>query len=404
MAFAANDATVIVLRGVAKLDGKTLALKDTVPQGATIKTEAKSFVKLLFPDKTQMNVGPDTTLKIERTQAGEPGLVNLVGGQLRAKVTKDLLQGENEGNKDKLLIKTKTAAMGIRGTDFNVTFNPQNEITALITFEGTVAMTRMDANSNPQQALQTSDSLQMVSAGQFSGAQPDLPQASQPVKISPAQLESLKSNDSFQGLGEKLAKSDVVASPVPPGVDPKNFSSGATTPTGGPPPEGFFNAQSGSYAPRAGGFVDLNSGRYIPPPPGSSFDPNTGVFVPPTAAGNFDPNTGMYVPPKGLNLDPVKGFVPEATPTGTISQAQAMATALNYASQPNMAGVAITFDKLFTPLAGGPMPPPPPPPPPGSFPPPPDYPLDDPTCPTCQSDNINHLPTSTNVHFQITVQ
>ena len=35
-------------------------------------------------------------------------------GQIRAKVTKDLLQGGNNGSPEKMLIKTKTAAMGIR--------------------------------------------------------------------------------------------------------------------------------------------------------------------------------------------------------------------------------------------------------------------------------------------------
>jgi len=91
----ADGGTVILVRGSAKTDaGKTLALKDVVTPGTTVKTESKSFVKLLFADQTQMNIGPDTTLKLEQTRAGDPGLVNLVGGQIRAKVTKDLLKSQ----------------------------------------------------------------------------------------------------------------------------------------------------------------------------------------------------------------------------------------------------------------------------------------------------------------------
>ncbi len=436
VAFAAPEgATVILLRGTAKTqDGKTLSLKDVVKPGTTVKTEAKSFVKLLFADQSQMNVGPDTTLKIEPTKPGEPGLVNLVGGQIRAKVTKDLLKGNDD--KDKLLIKTKTAAMGIRGTDFNVSFNSRNQVTALITFEGSVAMVKADANEPPFAALaRAGDALQMVGAGQFSGAQPDRDQATIPVKISPAQLESLKSNENFAGLGEKAQdRPAALASPVPPGVDPKNFSSGtdkglqsamgalvgsdgkspvAVGTQGGPPPEGFFNKQTGEYAPRAGGFIDLATGLYLPPPPGSSFDPITGVFVPPKAAGEFNPATGMYVPPAGVALDPVKGFVAETSGGGAdTKQATAMVAALNFATNPALAGQSATFTPLFAPTASGTMLPPPPPPLPGTLPlpppgallpPPPEGPVDDPTCTTCLQDNINQVPTNTNVQFNITV-
>ncbi len=439
MAFAAPEgATVILLRGTAKTqDGKTLALKDIVKPGTTVKTEAKSFVKLLFADQSQMNVGPDTTLKIEPTKPGDPGIVNLVGGQIRAKVTKDLLKGNQD--KDKLLIKTKTAAMGIRGTDFNVSFNLLNQVTALITFEGSVAMVKADPNEPPFVALaRAGDALQMVGAGQFSGAQPDRDQATIPVKISPAQLESLKANENFAGLGEKSQdKPNAMASPVPPGVDPKSFSSGsekglqsslgalagsdgpgpvAGGAQEGPPPEGFFNKQTGEYAPRAGGFIDLATGIYLPPPPGSSFDPNTGVFVPPKAAGEFNPATGMYVPPAGVELDPVKGFVadsPSGGPAGSgTAETSAIVAALNFSTDPALAGQTATFTPLFAPTGGDSMLPPPPPPPPGSLPPPPpggflppppEGPVDDPTCTTCLQDNINQTPTNTNVQFNITV-
>lgn len=413
ISFAAAGGTVILLRGTAKVDGgKTLALKDSVRPGNTIKTEAKSFVKILFADQTTMNIGPDTTLKIEETKAGDPSLVNLVGGQIRAKVTKDLLQGDKGGSPEKMMIKTKTAAMGIRGTDFSVSFNAQNQVTALITFEGNVAIARAEAGQDVAAAL-SSGNVQSVGPGQFSGAQPDLAQASTPVKISPTQLESLKANESFQGVGEKAAqKADTLSSPIPPGVNAIAFSSAPVQAASGsgPPPEGFFDPNTGAYAPRAGGFIDLNSGRYIPPPPGSSFDPNTGVYVPPKAAGQIDPVTGMYVPPKGVELDPVKGFVPEKGAAAPPAQAQALATALNFAVRPDNAGKQVSFDKLFTPnAAGAPALPPPPPPPPGTFdpsklPPPIEEPVDDPTCPSCILDNIQQNPLNTNVQFNITVQ
>src|SRR5690606_7111469 len=100
---------------------------------------------------------------------------------------------------------------------------------------------------------------------------------------------------------------------------------------------------------------------------GSSFDPNTGVYTPPRALGNFDPQTGNYVPLKGVELDPVKGFVAEASPAapapgaapqpGTPApatpppQVLAMVQALNQSIRLESAGRQVSFDKTFTPTA-----------------------------------------------------
>jgi hypothetical protein len=84
-----GSATVVVIRGNAKTDaGAALKMQDKVAPGTTVITGPRSFVRLLFPDQTQLNVGPDSTMKIEPTKPGEASIVDLVGGQLRAKVTK----------------------------------------------------------------------------------------------------------------------------------------------------------------------------------------------------------------------------------------------------------------------------------------------------------------------------
>ncbi|NUM89724.1 MAG: FecR domain-containing protein, partial [Bdellovibrionales bacterium] len=400
----AGDATVVLLRGSAKTSaGKTLALKDVVPMGATVTTAGKSFVKLLFQDNTQLNIGPESTVKIELSQPGDPGMVNLVSGQIRAKVTKDILQGGGDG-KDKMHVKTKTAAMAVRGTDFNVVFNQQNGNTALVTFEGTVAMARLQGSESPVAAL--SDRAVMVTEGQYSGTNPELPQPSLPVRLSPAQFSALQANETFTEAAP-AARTERAGSPVPPGVDPRSFASGAdqsveqkigtlaggtaepTTNTPGDraaPPEGSFNAATGEFAPRAGGFVDMSTGIYVPPPPGSAFDPNTGVYVPPPAMGGVDPATGSYVPPQGLALDPVKGFVvdqPSAAGTASdpAASARSLAESLNSSMDPKRAGETVTFEGPLLPMPGTQAPLPP-----GTLPPLTfrmDEPVSDPTCPTC---------------------
>lgn len=467
---AIGAATVVMLRGTAKTaNGKPIAEHDKVSPGTTVVTATRSFVRLLFPDNTQLNVGPDTTMKIETEKAGDASIVDLVAGQIRAKVTKDPMANHDGGPvKEKMVVKTKTAAMGIRGTDFNVSFNQQNNITALITFEGNVAMAKLDGAAGALAALHQDKGVQSVGAGQFSGVSPDQAQASVPVKISPSQLETLKGNSEFKGLGARQEKQAVMASPVPPGVDPKSFASGsekslqaavakavgegklanamaeahkeeAPDAKNSAPPEGFLNKKTGEYAPRAGGFIDLASGRYVPPPAGSSFDANTGVFVPPRAMGSVDPVTGMYVPPKGVDLDPVKGFVAEAKPSAAAvasadpSSARlpssaaaappppavaALVTAMNTQSTPEASTKPVTMDSTFSgggsavnggAYAAPTLPPPsttPPPPPPKNTDPVADRPISN----NCATDNscggvgtTTTAPTGSNVNFHINV-
>ena len=78
---------------------------------------------------------------INKYPKDEPGLISLVNGKIRSQVSKDVLARAKDGGDDtKLYIRTKSAAMGIRGTDLQVVFNPENNMTSLVTFEGEVVM------------------------------------------------------------------------------------------------------------------------------------------------------------------------------------------------------------------------------------------------------------------------
>src|SRR5690606_25802001 len=141
-------AKAIIVRGKALAqspDGKVVQVNKGMwfKEGTQIRTEDKSFVKLIFVDKSQMNLGPNSHMKIDTFPQNDPGIVTLVKGQLRSKVTKNYMEMEQK-NKSKLFIKTKTAAMGVRGTDFQVNYTPETNFTALVTFEGAVAMAKID--------------------------------------------------------------------------------------------------------------------------------------------------------------------------------------------------------------------------------------------------------------------
>jgi hypothetical protein len=277
-----------------------------------------------------MNVGPDSQMKIDSFPKSEPGVITLVKGKVRSKVTKNYMDMKDK-DKSKLFIKTKTAAMGVRGTDFQVSFNPMNQATSLVTFEGAVAMAKLMGAIPPRgmqgmlEKVVSSPSAVMVRRGQYSGSSPKTKRATIPIKISPVQLETLESNETpgvqsdKKGASSKPKKS--FRNVVPPGMDSKtvaNEESGvdkAMTDTMGsgavrnvkkqveaeigpiadaPPPEGMVDSATGAIAPTAGGFIDLDTAQYVPPPEGSTYDANAGVYVPPADVGYVDPATGNF--------------------------------------------------------------------------------------------------------------
>ena len=149
----AKVATVLLLKGIVKaklLDGKTIDLKkdQTLPEGAEVITSDRSFVKLIFIDKSIINLGPSSSMQIQAFPKKEAGIIKLIRGQMRAEVTKNYMEIDDK-TKSKLYVQTKTSAMGIRGTDFQVNYNPANQNSSLIVFEGKVVMAHIDrANQN----------------------------------------------------------------------------------------------------------------------------------------------------------------------------------------------------------------------------------------------------------------
>jgi hypothetical protein len=383
-------AKAIIVKGKVSVlvDGKVTPVKrgDWLPEGAQVKTEPKSFTKLIFIDKSTMNVGPDSQMKIDSFPKSKPGVITLVKGKVRSKVTKNYMNMKDK-DKSKLFIKTKTAAMGVRGTDFQVSFNPMNQATSLVTFEGAVAMAKLMGAIPPRgmqnmlEKVVSSPAAVMVRRGQYSGSSPKTKRATIPIKISPVQLETLESNETpglpteKKGASNKPKKN--FRSVVPPGMDSKTVAneesgvdkamtdamgSGAVRtvekqveaeigPIGdAPPPEGMVDVATGAIAPTAGGFVDLDTAQYVPPPEGSTYDANAGVYVPPPEVGYVDPATGNFTN-DNYELQP-DGTFTEKPPEMTTSTTTTDGATREIAS----------IDSGDAPPPPGDEPPPPPPP------------------------------------------
>ena len=322
-------AKVIVLKGdvFVSQSGRFQKLKKGtwVLEGSTIKTRKRSFVKFLFIDKSHLSLGPQSQAKIQSFPKDKAGIIDLLKGEARAQVIKNHLEKNQE--KSKFFVHTKTAAMGVRGTDFKVIYNSTNKATTLIVFEGVVKITKMSESLQRSQNNQSlldrelnKNKAVSVRTGEYSGTDSRSQKIKPPVKISPFQLEAIKKSNSWIQSPSKKKKKRV-RSLIPPGISPKKVITGTQTiekeiiGTFGKEKGGAIikaakkNIEEKKNIPspkkltekdlRPGGFVDLQTGSYFPPPKEKEeIDKKPDISFPEEKLGTFDDKTGSYIPPK----------------------------------------------------------------------------------------------------------
>jgi hypothetical protein len=319
--FAANKVAVVkLLRGQANVltMGKTEPLKvdQWVEDGSVIKTSVKSFVKLVFIDKSQMNLGPSSEMKIEKFDGKEASVIDLVKGKVRSQVTKDYLQIKDQ-EKSKMFIKTPNAVLGVRGTDFLVSTNGQNSATVL--FEGSVVFNNLtDRGSLSIDKLE--DIVERgvrINPGEFSVVEVDRQMPTVPSVLNVKQRETLESNTTFDsGRQPSSAAVESAKSIVPEGLSGLSVSNTSQTlktevaqiSAAQPAPvasgvatnaQGFISGNS--VKPANGSFLHIESGTVIPPAADSIFDSNTNSFIP--APGNGKVATdGSFEPPANVQI------------------------------------------------------------------------------------------------------
>ena len=118
----------------------------------TITTLDKSFVKIQLVDKSTFSLGSNSTSKLtefEMTQPNERNVtIDLIKGMMRSHFIVKNKKGE-------MKVRTTSAVMGVRGTEFINTVNLDS--TELILIEGSVSVTRLSDNRtllvNPEEKL-----------------------------------------------------------------------------------------------------------------------------------------------------------------------------------------------------------------------------------------------------------
>ena len=350
-------AKVIYLRGKStclspgEKKARKIKSSDKFVEDDSILTYDKSILKIRFFDKSVTTLGSRSKLVIKKSNPDKGSILGLLKGKIRSSMKTD--------KKKRLFIKTRSAAIGVRGTDFQTIYNHKIFATSLITFNGQVAMAKIRqkrgthqqrkkiSSSNPNSNVDTitiklaatnefdefsefdklldQEKAVKVNPGRFSTTVASLERATVPVKISPTQYKLLKENKNLKEskkseeiIKEKIETEQIIEEPP------------ETVLADEPPPEGFFNEKTQEFAPRAGGYLDPETGIYVPPEKTAKFDKLNKVYIPSEKMGGITSKTGNYAAPEGLELNAKNGFiVDKKLPTTEKSELLAMQTNLN---------------------------------------------------------------------------
>lgn len=120
-------------------------LGQQVFNGNIVRTGGKdSKARIVFQNGDQFNIGSGTTYEIhfekDDKSKNPQSVVNLIYGKIRAVVSKN-------GPRNNLKIKTRSASMGVRGTDFFVEHKGSSKDTAVSVIRGAVAI-KLDRAKN----------------------------------------------------------------------------------------------------------------------------------------------------------------------------------------------------------------------------------------------------------------
>lgn len=206
--------------------------------GETVVSGKDSRAKIVMSDRNVMNISPETTLKIEQytndPKTGEKNVqLNLLDGKARNNV-----EQKYDGEKSKFIMKTATAVAGVRGTQFFVAYNAQNQTTQVVTLKGQVSFAPVTVDGSVGKPV-------MVNKGQATSVSPGAVAPEPPKTLPKEELNKVdKETTAATNPAPKEAAPAADKKSAEKKEDAKSDSSGK-------------NAQSGDAA---GGNAQANSG------------------------------------------------------------------------------------------------------------------------------------------------
>lgn len=173
----------------------------------TIITGKDSRAKIVMSDRNIINVLPETKLRIDQyiSELKEKNVrLSLIEGKVRTNV-----EQKYDNNENRFEIKTPSAVVGVRGTQFVTSYKRSTNVTAVTTFRGEVIFRGLDALSNKQTEAV------MVKRGEtsenFDGKQPGTPVKMNPVEFKRVDKDTAvrKEDRPLDPLQAGLPKNDI---------------------------------------------------------------------------------------------------------------------------------------------------------------------------------------------------
>lgn len=142
--------------------------------GDSIKTGPHATAKIAYPDGSKLLIGRATTMAV-LAKSGDTHRGEVIDGRVRGIITKQKFN-KLSNNKPKFVFKTKSATMGVRGTDFVFSSDPAAGSVELRTLEGLVEVGKDEATVmegkgrlvNPNQMI-TADQAGLGAVSPFDG-------------------------------------------------------------------------------------------------------------------------------------------------------------------------------------------------------------------------------------------
>lgn len=127
----------------------------------TVITAQDSRAKIVMIDQNEINISPESEVilahyEYKPNENKKDVLIDVVYGRVRSKVE----QKYDGSSTNKFQVKTPSAVAGVRGTDFLTSYNPNNQSTNIVTFQGEVAFGMPGTDGSIQGSVS-------VRAGQF---------------------------------------------------------------------------------------------------------------------------------------------------------------------------------------------------------------------------------------------
>ncbi len=167
--FADGDDVSVIRKGLSVSPGDVTGFK--LALGDQVQTGKGTFLEIrIYPRKDTLKLSENTTLVIDKLDAGGQHSFRLIYGRMRAKV--DKLTG-----KDSFEVRSTTTAAGVRGTDFgydviaarNASSASGEPMSRVYCFQGAVEVTAKvtPASARPEEKLEPIPQTYLLEAGQM---------------------------------------------------------------------------------------------------------------------------------------------------------------------------------------------------------------------------------------------